>query len=61
VHTFVLPPHVRVNTADRHLKSVRVVFEATITGGELRDEVGGTDRRGPSWFDLTRPSLICPE
>ena len=52
VHTFVLPPHVRVNTADRHLKSVRVVFEATIVGGELRDEVGGTTDEA-RWFDLT--------
>ena len=51
VHTFVLPPHVRVNTAERHLKSVRVVFEAMIVGGELRDEVGGTTDEA-RWFDL---------
>ena len=57
VHTFVLPPHVRVNTADRHLKSVRVVFEATIVGGELRDEVAGTTDEA-RWFDLaTIPDL----
>jgi 8-oxo-dGTP diphosphatase len=42
VHTFVLPPHVRINVTDRPLKSVRVVFSARVTGGELRHEVDGT-------------------
>lgn len=63
VHTFVLPPHVRVNTTDRPLKSVGVVFEARIVGGELRHEVGGTTDEA-RWFDveaisdLPRVSLV---
>ncbi len=63
VHTFVLPPHVRVNTTDRPLKSVRVVFEARIVGGELRHEIGGTTDE-VRWFDpgaisdLPRVSLV---
>ena len=63
VHTFVLPPHVRVNTTDRPLKSVRVVFEARIVGGELRHEIGGTTDEA-RWFDpgaisdLPRVSLV---
>jgi len=51
LHTFVLPPQVRVNTTDRPLKSVRVVFEARIIGGELRDEIGGTTDEA-RWFAL---------
>ena len=63
LHTFVLPPQVRVNTTDRPLKSVRVVFEARIVGGELRHEIGGTTDEA-RWFDveaisdLPRVSLV---
>ena len=56
-------PGVRVNTTDRPLKSVRVVFEARIVGGELRHEIGGTTDEA-RWFDpgaisdLPRVSLV---
>jgi 8-oxo-dGTP pyrophosphatase MutT (NUDIX family) len=36
-------------TPDR--QSLRIVYEARITGGELRDEVGGSTDRA-QWFDL---------
>ncbi len=63
LHTFVLPPQVRVNATDRHLKSVRVVFEASIIGGDLRHEIDGTTDEA-RWFaldevpELPRVSLV---
>ncbi|PID96664.1 MAG: DNA mismatch repair protein MutT [Actinomycetales bacterium] len=42
VHSFVVPPRQRVNPTDRPLKPVRVIFEATIVGGELTREQDGT-------------------
>ncbi len=43
VDTHVIEPHSRIRSQDpRPLKAVRVVFEARITGGELRHEVGGS-------------------
>lgn len=52
VHSFVMPPHQRVNTSSRPLKSVRVVFEAVIVGGELRHERDGTTDEA-RWVPLT--------
>ena len=63
VHTFVLPPHVRVNTTDRFLRSVRVVYEARVVAGELRNEIDGTTDEA-RWFvesdvpDLPQVSLV---
>lgn len=51
VHSFVLPPHVRVNATDRPLKSVRVVFSARIVGGQLTHEVAGTTDEA-RWFPI---------
>jgi 8-oxo-dGTP diphosphatase len=50
VHSQVFPPEAG-SSRSRPLKSVRVVFAATIVGGELTYEVDGTtdDAR---WFDL---------
>lgn len=43
VDTHVIEAHSRIRAADtRPLKAVRVVFEARITGGELRHEIGGS-------------------
>lgn len=38
----VTPPERRFVASDRWQKNVRVVFEATVTGGELAAEVDGT-------------------
>jgi 8-oxo-dGTP diphosphatase len=42
VDSFLIPGHRRNNGSGRVLKSVRVVFEAEVVGGELTREVGGT-------------------
>lgn len=42
VDSWVMPPQQRFADTDRPLKAVRVVFRATVTGGELRHEVGGS-------------------
>jgi 8-oxo-dGTP diphosphatase len=63
VDSFVLPAGVRVNTSDRPLKSVRVVFSARIVGGELTHEQDGTTDEA-RWIpveevaDLVRVSLV---
>ena len=42
VDSFVLPGEQAVGGGGRPLKSVRVVFEGRVVGGELTNEVGGT-------------------
>ena len=53
VHSHVVPPEARgpLGSRGRPLKSVRVVFTATIVGGELSREVDGTTDEA-RWFDL---------
>ena len=51
VHSLVVPPEAR-GSGSRPLKSVRIVFAATIVGGELTREVDGTTDEA-RWFDLT--------
>ena len=50
VHSHVFPPRAR-GTRRRPLKSVRVVFAASIIGGELTPEVDGTTDEA-RWFAL---------
>ena len=50
VHSHVVPPEGR-RSGSRPLKSVRIVFAATIVGGELTREVDGTTDEA-RWFDL---------
>jgi len=63
VHTYVVPPERRLSGVPRHLKPVRVVFEADIIGGELRNELDGTTDEA-RWFplsevpDLSRVGLV---
>ena len=40
---------------ERWFRGIRVIFEATITGGRLRDEVGGTTDEA-RWFPLAEVS-----
>ncbi|WP_244930365.1 NUDIX domain-containing protein [Nocardioides sp. W7] len=51
VDTAVFGPTRRANGTDRALKAVRVVFAATITGGELTHEVDGTTDEA-RWFPI---------
>lgn len=63
VDTSVFGPAQRANGSDRSLKAVRVVFAATVTGGELTHEVDGTTDEA-RWFPvddvrrLPRVSLV---
>jgi 8-oxo-dGTP diphosphatase len=63
VHTLVVPPEQRIVDRDRHLKNVRVIFEAAVIGGQLRYEVDGTTDEA-RWFpvsevaDLARVDLV---
>lgn len=51
VDSNVFPPAQRGNGSDRSLKAVRVVFAATVTGGELTHEVDGTTDEA-RWFPI---------
>lgn len=42
VDTLLIPASERNLATERPLKAVRVVFEATVTGGELAREIGGS-------------------
>lgn len=57
VDSFTVPGHERANGSGRELKSVRVVFEAEVVGGELAREVGGTTDES-RWIPVAEvPSL----
>jgi len=56
VHSHVVPPEARVSST-RPLKSVRVVFAATIIGGELAREVNGTTDEA-RWFDVAHVTSL---
>jgi 8-oxo-dGTP diphosphatase len=52
VHAFVVPPEKRfARVADRPQKNVQVVYAATVTGGELTHEVGGSTSQA-RWVPL---------
>ena len=63
VDTLVVPPEDRTVDRDRWFKGIRVVFEATVIGGQLRDEVDGTTDEA-RWIplaevpDLPRVELV---
>jgi 8-oxo-dGTP diphosphatase len=52
---FTVPAHERAGASDRPLRSIRVVFEARVVGGELTDEVGGTTDRA-AWIPIVEVS-----
>jgi len=52
VDTLVVPPEERTVDRGRWFKGIRVVFEATIIGGQLRVEVDGTTDEA-RWFPLS--------
>ena len=55
VDTIVVAPEERTVDRGRWFRGIRVIFEATITGGQLRDEVGGTTDEA-RWFPLAEVS-----
>lgn len=64
VHSRVIPAHRRLTPGhDRPLQALRIVYTAHVTGGELRNEIGGSTDRA-EWFpraevrDLSRVHLV---
>jgi 8-oxo-dGTP diphosphatase len=63
VSTILIDPAERTVPRERWFKGIRVVFEAEVVGGELRNEVGGTTDEA-RWFplaevaDLDRVELV---
>jgi 8-oxo-dGTP diphosphatase len=51
VDTVVVPPEERTVDRDRWFRGIRVVYEARIVGGHLRNEVDGTTDEA-RWFPL---------
>jgi len=63
VHSYVIPPARRIRSGSRPMKAVRVVFSASIVGGELAQEVDGTTDEARWWpidevADLPRVGLV---
>ena len=57
VDTHLTPAEERIQTPGRPMKSVRVIYDARIVGGELRHEVNGTTDEA-RWIPLSEvPSL----
>ena len=57
VDTLVVPAEHRIDPPGRPMKSVRVVYDARIVGGELRHEVDGTTDEA-RWIPLSEVSSL---
>jgi len=57
VDTHVIPAQERIEPPERPLKSVRVIYDARIVGGELRHEVDGTTDEA-RWIPLSEVSSL---
>ena len=57
VDTHVVPPGERSSGQEHWLKAIRVVFEATITGGRLRPEVDGSTDEA-RWIPLAEVAAL---
>ncbi len=57
VHSNTFPGGGRLDGGLRPLKSIRVVFEGRIVGGDLRHEVDGTTDEA-RWIDLAQVPLL---
>jgi len=61
VDTIVVSPEERTVDRDRWFRGIRVVFEAEVIGGRLRDEVDGTTDEA-RWIPLSQvPDLARVE
>lgn len=47
----VIPASQRISESDRALHTLRIIYRARVTGGSLRNEVGGSTDRA-QWFRL---------
>lgn len=52
VHSYVIPVERRLSGSPKPLKAVRVIFEGSVIGGELTQEVDGTTDEA-RWFPLS--------
>jgi len=57
VDTLVVPAEDRIDPPGRPMKSVRVVYDARIVGGELRHEVDGTTDEA-RWIPVSEVSSL---
>ena len=57
VHSYVVPPERRILRSRRPMRAVRVIFTATVTGGELTQEVDGTTDEA-RWFALDEVAAL---
>ncbi len=49
VHSYVIAPERRIHPNQRPMKAVRVVFEASVIGGDLTQEIDGTTDEARWW------------
>lgn len=57
VHSYVIPPERRRHARGRSMKAVRVIYTATVIGGDLTEEIDGTTDEA-RWFPLAEvPNL----
>lgn len=47
----IVPAKDRIRGGDTPLHSLRIIYEATVIGGELQNEIGGSTDEA-AWFDL---------
>jgi 8-oxo-dGTP diphosphatase len=57
VHSYVVPPGRRLMRTRRPMRPVRVVFSASVLGGELTKEIGGTTDEA-RWFPLAEVAAL---
>lgn len=57
IDSHVVPPEDRIRGGSTPLHSFRIVYRADITGGELRNELGGSTDEA-AWFELTEVAGI---
>lgn len=57
IDSHVVPPEDRIRGGSTPLHSFRIIYRADITGGELRNELGGSTDEA-AWFELTEVAGI---
>jgi ADP-ribose pyrophosphatase YjhB (NUDIX family) len=57
INSHVVPPDQRINGSGTPLQTIRIVYRAHITGGELTNELNGSTDEA-SWFDLRAVATI---
>ncbi|SIT85594.1 NUDIX hydrolase [Microbacterium sp. RU33B] len=57
IHSRVIPPGRRIAEATDPLHALRIVYRAYVTGGRLRNELGGSTDRA-EWFTLAEVKTL---